>query len=113
MKYYEKTLYSVVDAASPAMPLCLGQRAHVECHFCHRTTVIPVPPTYVDWEKVAMDYKRYCENMTTRIMLIEQACDLRFGATPVRDYLANEFKMMRLELLKQMGQLPPGSSSNE
>ena len=98
MKHYVKNLYSAVPEDSFAMPSFYAQREQVTCFHCHRDTVIAVPPTGVDWESVAKDYKRYAEELKKRVMQMEQDIDLMFGKTPFRDYMANEMKALFIQL---------------
>jgi hypothetical protein len=63
MKQYIKNLYSTVPPKSFEIPTFIGQREEFTCCQCHCRTVIAVPTTGIDWERVAMDYKQMCESL--------------------------------------------------
>lgn len=75
MNHYVKNFW---DEAGPnSMPEFSAQRETFKCPHCHRQVDVVVPPTSIDWESVANQYRDYSRKMwmECNLILSESGCD--------------------------------------
>lgn len=81
MKHYVKNIYDfaqqTADYKDTKIPSFICQREKFRCPHCDQTVLIAVPPTSIDWEAVARDYRRYAEEMwrDCNLLLAEAGLD--------------------------------------
>lgn len=96
------------------IPEIATQRAQFECCHCHRTTYIPVPVEYCDWEKVANEYRKYLQETFDRMGQAMQEIELIHGMeNPVTQFYRNKWAMLSLEIQTKFGTAPRGTSANQ
>ena len=99
---HHDTKYNPLSASNlTEIPACSFQIVKADCFHCGRETRFPVPPSFIDYEIVAEEYRQQLQKAVNRFDQIVRDIDvMHAGPNPVREYLDNEWKMLLLEIRK-------------
>lgn len=90
MKHLNKFNPIATDELGP--PDMGMQVAEFECAHCRSMMRVPVPSTFIDWEKVAGEYKRASADMVKSFDQMVKDIDVMYPENPVREYVQNKWK---------------------
>lgn len=100
MKHYDK--FNVTLSAAPFAPELSMQVVELRCFHCERTTRVPVPKTYTDWEKVAESYRLRLNETWAAFEQMSRDVEVMHGENPAAEYMANKLRFALLELRKKL-----------
>lgn len=100
MKHYDK--FDNPISAVPSVPRLSMQVVDMPCYHCGRTTRVPVPHTYIDWEKVAESYRKRLEETWQRFDQMGRDVEVMHGENPAAEYIANQLRFALMELRKKL-----------
>ena len=81
------------------MPDLAMQVAEAECHHCGSKMRFPVPETFIDWQKVAEQYREIGNRTIERFGQIVADIDvMNPRPNPIREYISNEWAAILGEL---------------
>lgn len=90
-----------------------AQRVQFECFHCQRTTMIPVPVEFANWESVASDYCHFLQRIYTEMGQAVTDIELIHGAdNPVTQFYRNKWAMIALDMKKHFGMPQKGTSAH-
>lgn len=101
VKYYEKMMWE--PQALESVPKLGMQIAEIECFHCGRITRVPVKPEWVDWERVAENYRQCYEKQMQRFgQIVSDINVMHSGPNPILEYIDNEWKVLIEDLRKDL-----------
>jgi rRNA maturation protein Nop10 len=89
-------------SAIPSVPKLSMQVVDMPCHHCGRITRVPVPHTYVDWEKVAESYRKRLEETWQCFDQMSRDVEAMHGENPAAEYMANRLRFALMDLRKKL-----------
>lgn len=88
------------------------QTERVQCFNCGQVTCIPVRTAYIDWEKIAEEYRQQFLKLYHGYNEIMADMELIHGAdNPAAVYHRNKIAALLLEIRQHFGQNPKGTSA--
>jgi len=100
MQHYDK--FDNPLSAIPTVPKVSMQIVNMDCYHCGMVTRIPVPPAFVDWEKIAESYRKRLEETWLRFEQMSRDVEVMHGENPAAEYMANQLRFALLELRKRL-----------
>jgi hypothetical protein len=100
MKHYDK--FDNPFSVNQYVPKVSMQVLDMPCYHCGRTTRIPVPSTYIDWETVAESYRLRLQETWTKFDQMSRDVEIMHGENPAAQYMANQLRFVLLELKKKL-----------
>jgi hypothetical protein len=112
MEFRHYNQYLLSAAHSKLVPQFTLQTVEVPCCHCGQHTRIAVREDCIDWKTVADDYRSAMEHMTERMeRMILDIDAMQTWPNPVREYLANEWRILLQQVARRM--MDPSSPLSE
>lgn len=89
------------------------QRVSFQCYHCNHTTMIPVPTEFIDWRPISEKYRSIAQRIMDDMGRAIADIELIHGVeNPVTQYYRNKWAMLLLDIQKEMGNRPRGTSAH-
>ncbi len=113
MTHHDPTRNLFSCASSKDFARLTIQTERVRCHRCHEITVVAVKPEYIDWQKVAEEYRTQLQRLVNEHSQMMDEMELIYGPdNPAANYYRNKWRMLWLEVQTHFGGPPQGTSGN-